>query len=110
MAEIKRGYKIGDHDTVTEAQMLEGVSWSSWKPVLANHLKDRGLSMPSGTKETILHDWFVLRSLRKLRKISPAKYSDQKDEIFKRELGIFGDPSMAFSITFINNKTEIVKS
>ena len=113
MAEIKRGYRVGDSEVISESRMLEGVSWASWRQILVNHLKEKKLVMPEGAKEQILHDWFVLRHLRKLHKIKPYEYDEQKEEIFKRTertVGIFGDPSMVFAITFITTKTELVKS
>lgn len=110
MSEIKRGYKVGDSEAINEAQMLEGISWLSWKGILENHLAGKHMTMPVDANEELLHDWFVLRHLRKLRKISPAEYEDQKNEIFKGKDDVFGDPSMAYAIKLITTKTELVKS
>lgn len=110
MPEIKRGYKEGDYEAGQEAKMLEGITWASWRQILANQLANKGLAMPENNNEDMLHGWFVLRHLRKLRKISPAEYNDRKEKIFEGKNEIFGDPSMTFAITFINTKTEQVKS
>lgn len=109
MTERKRGYKDGDSEAINEAQMLEGISWVSWKGVLENHLVGKRMTMPVDKNEELLHDWFVLRHLRKLRKISPAEYEDQKNEIFRGKDDIFGDPAMAYAIKFITSKTELIK-
>lgn len=63
MPEIKRGYKEGDYEAGQEAKMLEGITWASWRQILANQLANKGLAMPENNNEDMLHGWFVLRHL-----------------------------------------------
>jgi len=110
MAEIKRGYSQGDFEAQEEAKLLEGLSWKSWKQTLEHHLENEGLIFPNGDNEKLLHQWFVLRHLRKLGKVSQDEFDQEKKELFSEKNEVFGNKSMAFAISFINSKTEKVRT
>lgn len=104
MPEIKRGYRKGDFEAHEEAKLLGGLTWKSWRPVLIGRLASEGLNFPNSEKEEILHDWFVLSTLKKIRKISPAEFTERKQKLFEGKGEIYGDKTMVFALSIISKE------
>lgn len=103
----RRSPRKGDIQTVKEASLLDGLSWASWRHTLDNKLKDLNLQPLNGDLREVVHGWFVLRHLRKLEKISEAKYEEKKRSLFEGKTDDFFDnPTVTFSIKLITKKTE----
>ena len=110
MSERKRGYRKGDFEVKKEAEMLEGLSWLSWRPTLINRMVNEGLEYPNSNGDEILHQWFVLRHLRKLGKIDNDEFKVKQDKLFEGKDEIFENESIKFALKFITEKTEKVRT
>ena len=112
----KKKSSYEDWTEFKERKKLQGVSWNGWKPTLYKHLTAKGYKNckkefeDSESKvDSLLHEWFILRRMRKMNMDVEEKISKFIGELDNEHSEIFGKPEVVEAFKFITEKTETLR-